>query len=254
MARITNAVDKVHHNLSRGVEWSGKNARWVVASIVVFIILGSAFSLYGYYDQNKETKLQEGYYKTERAYSEKKRELAAKGPATLKAADLEKNLGTLPADFETVLSKNPSSQAGRMAALNLVEIYSEYGMPEKALAVYDRVGKIQPNDLTQGLLIFQKANVLSNVDKCADAVKYWDDLIKADKVAFFKREAQLRKALCLEKTGDVANAEQIYTELAQLKRADGKESQAGAQDLQDDSQVATEAQKYLRLLKMKKGT
>lgn len=249
MAKKTISIDDIQNKLIYAVEWSAKNGALVLSAIGIFIVAGVAYSVYGYFDTKKETTAQETYYKVDHAYSEKKREFAQKNVTTFKAETLEKDLGTIPEDFQKIINAQPHSQAAKMSALQLIEIYAQYGLTERADDIYKQLGNLKVSDLTSGLLLFQKANILVNFDKCADAVSILDQLIKAETTSYFKNEAQLRKAICLEKLGQAADAEKIYTELSQIKN---QKVDAKSEPNESEAQISSEAQKYLRLMKMKK--
>ena len=95
--------------------------------------------------------------------------------------------------------------------------------------------------MLSSLVLSQIGNVYADQNDCKQAVGQWQKIVENKKLTFAHDEARLRMGLCFESLGDVAKAEEFYTEVS---KKDEKNANLGA---------SRDAEKYLRLLKMKKN-
>jgi predicted negative regulator of RcsB-dependent stress response len=256
--------DQVTKTLREGFVWTTGHSKMVLGAIGAFIVVGMGVSLWSYFSTKKETSLQEKYYVVEKAYLEKKRGfeeasraevMAAQAAKDKKAApapavdaskkatgDLQKDYGTVIPGFEALIADAPNTQGGRMAALNLADIYASYSKNEEALATLQKVEKgLGKNDAITALVLTQMGNVYSNKGDCKGAIEKWQAITDRKGLAFAHDEAKLRMGLCYESMNDTAKAEQLYTEVSKKQEATA------------DFSAAKDAEKYLRLLKAKKN-
>jgi hypothetical protein len=254
-------IDQVTQTMRKSFVWTTDHSKMIVGAIIGFVILGGGFSLWTVWAEKKEVSQQEKYFILEKAYNEKKRgfdeatraEMMAaaakdktKAPpvdATKKATgDLEKDYGTIPADFQAMIDSVPNTKAAQMAALNLSDLYSTYGKNDEALAALDKVSKgLGSSEAISALVWMQAGNLLANKGDCKAAVEKWQHIADSKKLGFAQDEAKLRMGLCFESMNDLAKAEELYTQVT-------KKEEASA-----DFAASREAQKYLRLLKAKKN-
>ena len=253
--------DQVTKTLRQGFVWTTGHSQLVIGAIAAFIVLGAGFSLWNYISEKKEVSQQEKYFLIEKAYNEKKRgfdeavraEMMAAtakdktktppvDPSKKASGDLQKDFGTILTDFEALIASAPNTTAAQMAALNVSEIYSNYGKNDEALATLDKVAKgLGTSDAVSALVWMQTGNILANKSDCKAAVEKWQNIVNSKSLAFAHDEAKLRMGLCFETMNDIAKAEELYTQVSKKE------------DATADFAAAREAQKYLRLLKAKKN-
>lgn len=257
--------DQLQAGLQQGFTWTQTHVRLVMGLILAFVIIGGGWSVWSQIALKKETELQERYFVIEKKILEKKRgfdeaeqqdkmkEAAAKAgkpqdpkaaPATKASGDLAKDYGSLPQELEALVAEAPESRAGQMAALNLAELKARYKQPDEALRVLAQVNKKeQTSHLIGALVLTMKANLTAEKGDCPQALTMWEKIVKEPKAAFLHDETKLRMGLCYEAVSDWTKAEQLYTEVS---KREGTEN--------GDSSATKDAERYLRLLKLKKQT
>jgi hypothetical protein len=252
--------DQVTKTLREGFVWTTAHSQLVLGGIALFIVVGAGASIYGYLSDKKETALQEKYFTVEKEYTDKKRGFEEYARAELVAAqakdkkapapdaskkssgDLQKDFGTAIAGFETIIKESSGTTAAQMAALNLSDIYGDYGKPEEAYNVLTQVEKgLGKNHALTALVLQRMGSLLANKNDCKGAIEKWKMIADRKGLKFASDEAKLRMGLCYENLNDLAMAEQMYTEVS------------SNQDANADFVATKEAQKYLRLLKAKKN-
>ncbi len=255
--------DQVLKTLNQGFQWTQNHSRAVIAVIVAFITIGVGISIFDVVAEKKETQAQELYFKFEKTYLDKKHEfedaeknanrtsqknskepLAAKTKAT---GDLEKDFGPEVLGFKQVIETYASSKAAKMAALNLSEIYMNYKkLNEATLSLEKIAGQSNGKDLISAIILTQYGNILSDKNDCNAAVQQWQKVLSSSEVSFLHETLRLKSAFCYEKMNDLAKAQELYKKISQDSQ-NPKNPQAGETGLGKD------AEKYLRLLKLKKN-
>jgi hypothetical protein len=256
--------DQATKILREGFVWTTTHSNMVIGAIAAFIVVGLGISLWSYLSTKKETELQQKYFQVEKSYLDKKRGFDEASRAELMAAqaakdkkapaapavdaskkasgDLQKDFGTIVTGFEALINDAPNTQAGRMAALNLSDIYVDYKKFDEAAASLAKVEKgLAKNEALTALVLSQLGNVMADKGDCKAAVEKWQAITDRKGLAFAHDEAKLRMGLCYETMNDLAKAEALYTEVSK------KESPTA------DFSAAKDAEKYLRLLKAKKN-
>ena len=245
--------------ISKALDWAIKNSKIVLGGIASFIVFGLAIVLISYLDSQKELAQQEKYFLLEKKYTDTKRNFEeAARVASVKATDknskeeskftaatgdLTKDYGTLVPEFESFIENAHGTKAAQMAALHLSNLYQSYGKNNEATALLEKITHdLENGEVLKALILLQKGSVLANQDKCQDALTAWEKVTKDKGLSYAHDEAKLRSGLCYEKLNDLAKAETIYTELAK------KENNNDV-----DLVAVKEAQKYLRLLKVKQN-
>lgn len=268
--------DVVLANLKQGFEWSASHSKAVITFLVIFAILGGGWSLYSVVRQQTEDKLQEKFYLADKKYNELRTKFEeAQKPKVddkAKADPKDKNpkkktpeVAVKPsqnpdADFaepikemRVLIEASPASKAALMAALSLSEIYTTANKPEEALKVLDLViqGK-KVNGLLGAFATKAKGNIQADLGRCPEAIQTWQKLNSSDEsLSFLNAEIKLKMGLCYEKSNQEAQAEMIYKELIDKVKNPGQ--QPGAKAISTADQMASkEAEKYLRLMKIKK--
>lgn len=257
--------DQMTKTLRQGFVWTTAHSKIVVGAIAAFVVIGVGVSLVGYFSEKKEISQQEKYYLIEKTYTEKKRgfEEAARAemtqaqqakkdnekkvpafdPSKKASGDIQKDYGSVIAGFESFISESPNTKAAQMAALNLSDIYLSYKKNDEALTVLQKVEKgLDKDGVLTGLVWMQIGNILADKKDCKGAVEKWQIIANNKDLAFAHDEAKLRMGLCFESMNDLAKAEELYTEIS--KKEDRNTT---------DFAASREAQKYLRLLKVKKN-
>ncbi|MNS59040.1 hypothetical protein D3C72_919860 [compost metagenome] len=256
--------DQVTKTLREGFVWTTSHSKIVIGAIMAFIVVGLGASLWSYFSEKKETALQQKYFVVEKAYLDKKRGfeeaaraelMAAQAPKDKKApqppavdpskkasGDLQKDFGTVITGFEALIADAPNTQAARMAALNLSDIYSSNKKFDEALASLTKVEKgLAKNEALTALVLSQMGNLNADKGDCKAAIEKWQSITTHKGLAFAHDEAKLRMGLCYESLSDLSKAEQLYTEVSKKESATA------------DFSAAKDAEKYLRLLKAKKN-
>jgi len=257
------APDQVLKTLNQGFQWSQNHLRALIVGVIAFVVIGIGYSLYSNFTESKETKAQEAYFPFEKSYLDKKRDFDeaeretvkppaakdAKAPAPKAKAtgDLDKDYGSEVAGFKQIMDNYSSSKAAQMAALNLSEIYTNYKKLEDASLSLQRVEKQSSGkDLISFVVLSQYGNILSEKGDCKGALDQWNKVLGRSEAAFLHDTLRIKSAFCYEKMNDTAKAEELYKKVSQNSQ-DPKNPQAGEVGLGKD------AEKYLRLLKLKKN-
>lgn len=254
--------DQVLKTLNQGFQWSQSHSRAVIVTLIAFMVIGIGWSLMSNMSEQKETKAQEAYFGFEKSYLDKKRGFEEAERALLRppvgkdpkeapkakaTGDLDKDYGPEVAGFKDVIAKHPDSKAAQMAALNLSDIYVNYKKLDDAVQSLEKIAeKSTGNDLISAIVLAQYGNVLSDKDNCKGAVDQWQKVLSQSKASFMHDTLRLKSAFCYEKMNDFAKAEEFYKKVSQNSQ-DPKNPQAGETGLGKD------AEKYLRLLKLKKN-
>ncbi len=253
--------DQVLKTLNRGFQWSQNHSRAVIFGLIAFFAIGVGWSLMSNMSERKESQAQESYFSFEKSYLDKKRgfdeaERSAlrppmgkekEAPKVKASGDLEKDYGPEVAGFKSVIEKHPDSKAAQMAALNLSEIYVNYKKIDEATQSLEKVAtKSSGKDLISAIVLTQYGNILSDKDDCKGAVEQWGKVLGQSQAAFMHDTLRLKSAFCYEKMNDLTKAEELYKKVSQNSQ-DPKNPEAGETGLGKD------AEKYLRLLKLKKN-
>lgn len=253
--------DQVLKTLNQGFEWSQNHSRALIVGLIAFVVIGIGWSIMSNMSEKKETQAQEAYFSFEKNYLDKKRGFEeaersllrpptgknAEAPKAKATGDMDKDYGPEVTGFKQVIETHPSSKAAQMAALNLSEIYVDYKKMDDASQVLEKVAdKSSGKDLISAIVLTQYGNVLSDKDNCKTAVDQWQKVLGQSQASFLHDTLRIKSALCYEKMNDFAKAEELYKKVSQNSQ-DPKNPQAGETGLGKD------AEKYLRLLKLKKN-
>ncbi len=265
--------DAVLANLKQGFEWSAAHSKAVLTFLVLFIFLGGAWGIYSMVRQQTDEKLQEKFYLAEKSYLELRKKLEdaqkpkvdetkkAKDKAPAKVPDVAVKPSANPdadyADpikqFRDLTEASPSSKAGLLAALYLSDIYRQSNKLEQAAQALEPVTKdSKPSGLLGALVFKTKGNLQADLNKCPEAIETWQKLNQtSESLAFLTSDVKLKMALCHEKMNQPDQAEAIYKEI--IDRVKNPSQQVNkTQTTANDQTVSREAEKFLRLLKIKK--
>lgn len=238
--------DQFQAELIKGFKWTTSHSKLVLGAVILFVVAAAAYTTAGYIKTEKETKVQEKYYSFERQYLEKKAafekpESKDKKETKITATgDLQKDFGSAVEGFESLVKEFPNSLGGQMSALHLSDLYMSYKKPEDALRVLKAVQINGSSEMLAALVLNQLGNVYAQQNDCKNAIEQWQTVVNSKKLAFAHDEAKLRMGLCFETMNDIAKAEQMYTEVSKKEGS-------------SDFSASRDAEKYLRLLKMKKN-
>lgn len=154
------------------------------------------------------------------------------------SGDFEKDYGTLISGFKKVITDSPGTQAAIMSSLYLAQIYAEnkkFG--EGIAALTNSQLKYHEGKLLYGLAQMKLGQLFEQSGKCEDSISTWQRVLAYKELSYFHPEATLATAVCYETLKNVDKAQELYKKT----HADFKNSPAGAN-----------AQKYLRLLSLKR--
>lgn len=248
------APDRFQKALTTWLDWAGQNSRLVLGVIAIAVLVGAGMAVARYKASQAQLSYQEKFSVIERQLLDKKQsfeearraqENKTETKSALPSGDLSKDYGTLVGEMEALIQQAPWSVAASMAALHVAELKVEYKMPDQALAVLELVNpKNEMRGLPATLIVSMKAGLLADKGDCKTAVGLWEKISRSAQAAFLKNDAKLRMGLCYESMNEIAKAEQLYGEVA---AQDDKNPGAGGES-------SREAERYLRLLKLKKAT
>jgi tetratricopeptide (TPR) repeat protein len=261
--------DAMTQELQKGFAWTTKHMTGVIIFLIAFVVLGAGYSAFSYFDTKKEEESQNSYYKVEAEYlaqktkfetfeaeankpkdekKNSKKDQKTKSedqtdtdkPQGLKASgEVSQDYGKVVSGFESVINKDPKSNAALMAALNLADIYSSYQQSEKALSHLEQV---KPNkNLLSAMVLDRKAALKADSGDCKTAVGIWDQVLNLKASEFMASEIKLKKGLCFEAMNDFTQAKAMYMQ--------AKVSKEGEQP----TPIAKTAEKYLHLLASKEA-
>ncbi len=247
-----------------------KNQKLVLGVLGAVLALGLAFVGWEKTSLDKELALQEQYYSIEKTYLKKKEgfdkaeadkkdqaakkddnkdEVKSEPVGEVASGELSKDYGIEVEGWTKLIESRPSSKAAAMASLELSQLYLKYKKDTEAMQILEKVKNQQNSDSLLGALVFHAyANLLSNKDRCQDAIGIWENLEKKKKMVFLVEQAQMGKALCLETLGQIEKAELVLKDLAAGKTATEKQGQP-----KPKTQVQRSAEKFLRYLQVTKG-
>ncbi len=263
--------DALLSNLKQGFEWSASHSKAVVTFLFLFVFLGGGWAAYSVVQQQTEEKLQESFYLAEKQLTELQKKFAEaqtpkdtakdKSGKAKKAPEVVVKPSQNPdvdyaepiSQMKKLIDANPGSKAANIAALTLSEIYVSANKPEEALKTLDLVTKGKKvNGLLGAFAIKTKGNLQADMNQCAEAIQTWQKLNTNDEaLSFVSTEVKIKTALCHEKLDQNQQAEMIYNEL--IDKVKNPAQQPGQKAVSTADQMASkEAEKYLRLMKIKK--
>lgn len=250
--------DQVLKTLTQGFQWTRVHSTAVIVSLSVFIVIGLGSSLYGNYIEKKEERAQELFSQFEKSYLDKKRgfeeadreasrpNLTKEVKATPKikaSGDLEKDYGAELVGFKKIMDDHAKTKAAQMAALNLSEIYLKYKKTDEAYLALQKVEpQSQGRDLISNIVLAQYGDILSEKGDCKLAIAQWNKVLAKKEVQFLHDTLRLKSGFCYEKMNEISKAEELYRKVSQSPQ-DPQSGEAG---------LAKDAEKYLRLLNLKK--
>jgi tetratricopeptide (TPR) repeat protein len=220
--------------------WVEKN--WVSFALVglVIAVAGLGKLGYGYMLRSKEAKAQQAFYTVEakylkvkedfdksdmEAFSPKKADPKADGKpldAKKKSGDLEKDFGSLAAEFEKIAQDHKGTSTSAQAGLYAMELYLDYKSPQRAVAVGEALrGSLASDHLLKGLVDLGLGNALAASGDCAKSVSVWQAVIDRADMKSVGSEVAMRSGLCFEKMGQEAKAIEMYRKASAGDAASG---------------------------------
>lgn len=238
--------DQFQAELRKGFIWTTKHSKAVIAAVALFGVVGGGLALSSHFSKQKEIQHQEKYYSLEKSFVEKKRvfdEAKAQKDATkMSTGDIVKDYGDIPAQMEAFIKESPKSHAAQMAALNLANLYSDYGKLAESQNLLQLVEPgLSSSDQISGLVYLKLGGLLADQKNCEKAIEYWSKITGKSDMAFAHDEAKLRMGICYESMNQLDKAEQLYTEVSTK------------QEQTSDFGASRDAEKYLKLMKAKKN-
>lgn len=122
-------------------------------------------------------------------------------------------------NFKLVVNKYLSSEVGIDAAIELGQAYKRLKMNDEALSMYDEVLKKVGNNNRTAELLFEKADLLLEEEKVADAYETLDYIINYYDGTLFADKAKVELGVLELKRGGYENAELLFREVGS-KRTD----------------------------------
>ncbi len=122
-------------------------------------------------------------------------------------------------NFKVVVNKYLNSEVGIDAAIELGQAYKRLKMNEEALSMYNEVLKKIGNNNRTAELLFEKADLLLEEEKVADAYETLDYIINYYDGTLFADKAKVELGILELKRGGYENAELFFREVG-AKRTD----------------------------------
>lgn len=228
------------------LDYVEKHTKSIGVALLVFIAFGVGVSLFEYFGKQKEMKAQDAYFQVEKSYLKLRdgfdraqalitnppKEAPKEAPKAA-SGDIEADYGTVINGFKIVLAEQKGSKAAQMAALNLYEIYSNYGKHAEAEAVLADVRG--DKGLMGNLISVAYGTALANKGDCTKAIDAWQSVLSDKQASFLHEDLKIRMGICYESSGNLEKAKEM------LEGARAK----------PDSQVGKLSEKYLRALNLK---
>lgn len=228
-------------------------AKPIAIAFLALVLIGGGIGVFKMIQTSRDQKSQGQFGAVEREYTTLKqkflqaetqknqpppKEGETRPPAQTATGDMEKDYGTIVARFQEVIRNYEGSQAAKMSALYLSEIYADHAKLEDARKALESA-KANGTDLLSVLVGHRMATLIADEGRCPEAREKWQSLI-AKSPGYLKNEMKLRTAICHEREGQIDQAKSLYTELTQAQEGEG------------DASISKEADKYLRLLQFRK--
>lgn len=187
---------------------------------VIFGIVGSLLVAFGAYTgvrsyQNlQEMEAQASLFKIEKKIEKIEESLQKENK---KKADLkfEESYGPLVSDLETFIKANPNKKASLRAAMQAADIYSDYGMTEKALTALSLVQTEFKADTLAVLFHTNKMSRLIDGNKFDEAIQIADKILAISELEFTHAVAKLKKAVAVEAKGEKEEARALYKQISE---------------------------------------
>lgn len=251
--------DLLQHELQKGFQWTTQHSKMVIGAVAVLLLVGGGFATKSYLNEKAEEKIQAKYFPAEKAFldlkqgfldaeAEEKRLASNKDPknktkqqpnpkvGAKATGDYEKDFGPAAKPMEEIISEAPRSKAAKMAALNLAQVQIQYKKLEDAKNTLTKVSD-SSKDLLSAMVQGEMGTLLANQNDCKGALTYWEQILNNKKVEFMHSAVRLKMGLCFEAMNEIPKAEEAYNKVKEQEK---------------DSSIGRSAEKYLRLLQVKK--
>ena len=238
---IRNA-DAFQKTLVSGVSWAEKNAKLIVALLVIAILGGLGYAGLQWVGRKQERAAQEAYYAAESKFTklkegferakfkafmpEQSKDDPKAPPAVAATGDLAKDYGTVIDDLDRIAHEFAGTTGGAQAGILAGETYLSYKQADKAIAVVQVAAqKLKPTQTLQQLSQVLWGNALAAKDDCQGAVGVWQQVLSNPSAAYLASDVSLRSGLCFEKLGQNDRALEMYR-AASLASGDSSSGQA----------------------------
>lgn len=282
--RELKSKDEFQKQLTISFDWVVAHKTIVLLALGVFLLSGLGYVVYSKTKLETEMKIQEQYFSIEKKYLDQRQQFdeaerehkaeqdkkndknakkdakaddKAKAPKAMASGDLEKDYGSVVKEFNDLAMAQPNSLAGKMAALMLADIYTDYSKHEEALAVLSKTAVANPKTLIELLIAKKQTNAMLTLGKFAEAEKELLKLVTNKTYPFMASQFKLSLGLAYEGLKQWDKAESQFQEIiAKGSEAENLPPEEMAKRNRFSSEVSTleQAQKYMILLKQKKDS
>lgn len=222
-----------------------QNFKAILAGFGVVVVATSLWFLKVSLDRKHEAKAFTELYALTQVYQEKKAQfeppadpmdkIQTPAKATKATGDLSKDYGDVVDKLEAFLIQNPGTNAAGEAALTLAEVYADYKMPLKGAEALDKtLLQSDKKNILQDIMRMRAGDLYALAEQCEKAVPLWE--LVANGESFVKDQAQLKLGVCLQQVGQLEQAKQWFSKLA---------------DKSPNSTEGFNAKRYLRFLEFK---
>lgn len=196
------------------VDWKPLYTQILIATFVLIILGTGGWAIYDYQFEKTEGLLQTRLSKVEREI-EKEKAKSKSGQLEIPASD--PRLQAWAKELQGIMKEKPGSQSAKLASIMLLDLSLDTQGQKLALesAVQVKLG----TDFLSGLVLLSVGRVQADLGDCALAIETWNKVGDTKTLVSLKKESELRKALCYERTNQVDLAKEIYSRLAGDKEA-----------------------------------
>ncbi|MEC9281374.1 MAG: tetratricopeptide repeat protein [Bdellovibrionota bacterium] len=238
MAEEKEAVETQQDPLTEVLEAFKKQQKLILGAVLVVFGVFGGITAKKSIEAANETEAQSKLFKIEKelqSLKEEQTKQAAVKEAEEKTADVDTKtqMKSLEDQLSSFVSEHKDLKAGVRASLILAKILSEEGQSDKAVEALDMVKTSLGSGALASLYKTQKLSLYLDTEKYDEAVKLADEIIAKKDESFAHPVAYLKKAIAVEKKGEIEEAKAIYKKLS----ADYPEHSAGKT-----------AKQYLRIL------
>lgn len=229
--------DKDAHNRQKIAEAIQNNAGIFFGVLVLVALVWGGSWTYGYYQDSQDREARVELYRLEskitktgedifQAEVEKNRDKKdAPLPVIEKTPEsFSKSYESLAKELEALIEQHKGKRSALVSALFLADMYSEYGMDERAQALLESTDTQSVGDaVVVGLVRTRLAGLKSSSGQCDAAVGIYEELAANKSFEFLMPQLLIRKVSCLIELGKSAEAQ---TEIDKLK-AEYDKTEAG---------------------------
>jgi len=223
--------DKFVEATTQTVHWTVEHRKPLILAAIVVIIIAAAFLGYWFYLSQQNIKASQEFGQAMSTYN------APVGPAqpgsTEKSyASSEERSKAARQQFEKLEKDFPRTHTAKLAAYMVGVTAADLGDNKAAEDKFKEAADSSDKDLS-AMAKLALGNLYRSMKRDDDAIRLYNDVMKADTAAAPKINAQVQLATLYADRGKTADAVKIYQEIQKTNPADSAAGQIAAQRLQE---------------------